>query len=120
MQTKLTVLVIDDDPPIRTLLAYAFASHGIAVIAAADGIEAIALLDRARPDAIIVDLQMPIMDGAAFMQALALRDEQPPVLLMSCLDARRSAQRLGASASVDKPFDPEAVVTQVEALIASV
>ena len=58
-----TVLVVDDNDDIRELHVHCFTQAGFTVEAAADGLEAVALARSLRPDAVVMDLQMPIMDG---------------------------------------------------------
>jgi CheY-like chemotaxis protein len=60
------ILLVDDDSEFRTVMALALETSGYAVIEAADGISALAVLRRERPDAILSDLHMPLMDGRTF------------------------------------------------------
>jgi CheY-like chemotaxis protein len=60
------VLVVDDDPDERTLVADLIESAGFSVVTASDGREALAILRRVQPELIVLDVCMPIMDGAEF------------------------------------------------------
>ena len=60
------ILLVDDDNEFRTVMALALESFGYAVIEAADGVDALDLLRRERPDVILSDLHMPLMDGRTF------------------------------------------------------
>ena len=60
------ILLVDDDKEFRTVMALALESYGYAVIEAADGVAALDVLRRERPDAILSDLHMPLMDGRTF------------------------------------------------------
>ncbi|MEO6725921.1 MAG: response regulator [Blastocatellia bacterium] len=61
-----TILLVDDDNEFRTVMALALESFGYVVIEAADGMAALNVLQRERPDAILSDLHMPLMDGRTF------------------------------------------------------
>jgi two-component system response regulator MprA len=63
------VLVIEDDPDIRAALAEALASEGYAVEVARDGVDGLAQARSVRPDLIVLDLTMPVMDGLEFLEA---------------------------------------------------
>jgi CheY-like chemotaxis protein len=73
----LRVLVVDDDAPVRELIAEALEHEGYAVATAADGLEALEWLDRARADAIVLDYAMPRCDGPAFAAAYRERPGAP-------------------------------------------
>lgn len=101
------VLLVEDDAPLRTLVAEALREDGYAVEEAADGREALDAMRRA-PDVVVLDLQMPHLDGPGFMRVL--RDQtrwgRVPVLVFSGAPrADAAAARLGAEALVRKPFD---------------
>src|SRR4051812_28222222 len=64
----LRVLVVEDDAPIASLISEALAHHGFEVIAVGDGAAALAALDAARPDAIVLDLMLPAIHGWAFIE----------------------------------------------------
>jgi CheY-like chemotaxis protein len=69
MSPTTTILLIDDDPDIRDVVVEALTGEGYRVQAAANGVEALALLrdPSPRPDLILLDLMMPVMDGGAFL-----------------------------------------------------
>ena len=68
VQTK-RVLVVEDDETLRTTVAEALEDEGYQVITATNGAEALRLVRAAEPDAIVLDLMMPVMDGRAFLEA---------------------------------------------------
>ena len=115
------VLVVEDDAPIRELVATALQSVGFEVLEAADGIAALELVERRRPAAIVLDLALPRMDGATFADELRRRQMRPgiPIVVLSAAPhARRQATAIGAEACLSKPFQvPELVraVAQVAA-----
>jgi two-component system response regulator MprA len=102
-----SVLVVDDDAPVREALADALEDEGYSVMLASNGEEALAKISSARPDLILLDVMMPSMDGWHFLSA-RLRDPdviEVPVLLMSAHpSAVRAAQRIGMVTAVAKPF----------------
>jgi DNA-binding response OmpR family regulator len=108
------VLVVDDDPAIRNLLALTLRSEGFDVSTAGNGELALYEMERGDFDAIILDLEMPIMDGRAFYRALRTRNRSTPVLILSANDSHRARAELGADDSMLKPFDPFEVVEHVQ------
>ncbi len=100
------VLVVDDDPDIRELLSSALGDEGFEVAPAANGEEALAVISTFRPDVIVLDLMMPVMDGWQFASELRARDQEIPLVLLSAArDLRLHAQRLAAADVIEKPFD---------------
>ena len=114
-----SLLVVDDDPGIRTFMSIALRMEGYAVDTAADGAEA---LDKARlshPDAIVLDLMMPVMDGRDFIKAWRSEpaDTQAPVLVMSAGDTRLASDEPGVQAFLAKPFDLETLLSKLDSLL---
>ena len=100
------VLVVDDDPDIRELLFTALEDDGFEVVPAANGQEALAIIATFRPDVIVLDLMMPVMDGWQFARELRARDEDIPIVLLSAArDLRTHAKALSAAEIIEKPFD---------------
>lgn len=104
------VLLVDDDELLRDLLQLRLEVEGWEVATAADGAAAIVTLESgARPDAIVLDLMMPVMDGLRFMRALTERVPNPPaVIVLSAVDKpemRRDLLAAGAREVVRKPFE---------------
>jgi diguanylate cyclase (GGDEF)-like protein/PAS domain S-box-containing protein len=101
-------LLVDDDPVMRLLGTKALQNAGLRVLAAASGEEAIALTDREKPDLVLLDVQMPGMDGFATCAALRARPilQHLPILMMTGLDDAESVARAyeaGATDFVGKP-----------------
>ena len=108
------VLVVEDDETIRTLVSVVLTSEGFLVETASDGLEALEVADRARPDEVLLDIQMPRCDGEAFAARLRERGERVPIVLMTAaLDADERCQRLKADRCVAKPFDIDELVATV-------
>ena len=114
-----TVLVVDDDPHIRALLVFAFEKAGMAVREAADGEEALAAVARAAPDLVVLDINMPRMDGLEVCRRLRATTDVP-VLFLSSRDEefdRVLGIELGADDYVIKPFSPREVVARANAIM---
>ncbi len=120
--SKLTVLVIDDDPVILELLRVNFEIEGFDVICAADGEEGLKRARTDRPDAVISDIMMPRRDG---LQLLADLKSDPltqdlPVILLSAKAQKSEVQQgleLGADDYITKPFDPLELIDRLHAVM---
>jgi DNA-binding response OmpR family regulator len=117
------VLVVDDDPDIRGLLAFTLEDEGHVVRVAADGEAALELLADQPPDCMVLDLMMPGLDGFGVLRARRQQGlaADTRVLILTCRTAERDYVRgweLGADEYVTKPFDPEAVLARVSELLA--
>jgi two-component system OmpR family response regulator len=113
------VLVADDDPHIRQLLVFALEKAGMAVREAADGEAALAEVARARPDLIVLDINMPRMDGLEVCRRLRAQGDLPILFLSSRDDEidRVLGIELGGDDYVVKPFSPREVVARVQAIL---
>src|SRR5438105_5744597 len=85
-----SILVVDDDPDILQTLALCLSTEGYRVLSAANGQEALEVLSRERPAAILLDLMMPVMDGWQFVAELEKRGQRNAPLLI--LSADRAVQ----------------------------
>lgn len=104
------VLIVEDDELLRECLHDALAAEGYRVSQAADGRAALTEFEANRPDLIVLDLMMPLMDGWAFRAAqrrLAGANKVPVVILSAAYDAPERLKALGAAAVLQKPFDLE-------------
>jgi len=115
------IVVVDDDPTIRLLLRAILVDEGYEVRTAADGDAALRLIDAEveagrKPDTIVLDLEMPVMDGKDCYRALRARGVTTPVLLLSAHGAHRAQLELGADAAMDKPFEPLELVRRIAQL----
>lgn len=114
-----TVLVVDDDPHIRDLLAFALRKAGLAVREAADGEAALADLDAHPSDLVVLDINMPRLDGLETCRRIRARSDLPVLFLSSRDDEidRILGIELGADDYVVKPFSPREVVARVAAIL---
>ena len=113
------ILIADDDPHIRQLLAFALEKAGFEVIEAEDGEAALAQAQAAAPDLLVLDLNMPRLSGLDVCRQLRAKGELP-ILILSSRDEeidRVLGIELGADDYVVKPFSPREVVARVTALL---
>jgi CheY-like chemotaxis protein len=94
------VLVVDDHAGFRRLARRVLERSGFRVAEAADGAEALTQAARLRPDAVLLDIQLPDVDGFAVARSLAETDRPPPVVLTSTREAADYGDRIGASSAV--------------------
>jgi DNA-binding response OmpR family regulator len=105
--TTARVLVIDDEPHMRDMLEMGLAQHGFEVRSTEDGRTALVLLESWRPDAIVLDLVMPKIDGMALLPLLRRASEAPVLMLSARKEVvdKIAALTAGADDYLGKPFD---------------
>ena len=113
------ILIVDDEPDIRDLIAYGLGRSGWAVETASSGATALARLCGSRPSGIILDLVLPDIHGLGILEiARQLWVEDPvPVIVISCLqtsEMQTEAEAEGADAFLPKPFVLEDLIATVE------
>ncbi|MEY4238609.1 MAG: hypothetical protein RL339_1210 [Pseudomonadota bacterium] len=113
------VLIVDDDAHIREVLVFAFAKAGIATTQAGDGEEALDLIAQGPPDLVVLDINMPRMDGLEVCRRLRATGDLPILFLSSRDDEldRVLGIELGADDYVVKPFSPREVVARAQAIL---
>jgi CheY-like chemotaxis protein len=111
------VLVVDDDESVVKLLKATLCDDGLQVETASNGAAALELIEEHEPDAIVLDLEMPVMDGVSFYRAMRARGLHIPVLVLSAYGASHARRQLGAEASLAKPFDPDVLMEQMRGLL---
>ncbi|MGH6881333.1 response regulator [Hypericibacter sp.] len=112
---RATVLVIDDEPPIRRLLRTTLTAQDYRVIEAADGREGMSLLRHEKPDILLVDLGLPDIDGLELIRMIRAESPVPIVVLSSRDDEKGKVEALdlGADDYVTKPFGMEELVARL-------
>ncbi|HMC11332.1 MAG TPA: response regulator, partial [Pirellulaceae bacterium] len=111
------VLVVDDNARARQSMVDVLAAAGHEVVSSASAIEALKFVEKSAFDVIITDLQMPGMDGLAFIRTLAERKVETQIVMVTAFASVTSAveaMRFGAFDYIEKPFDVE----QLESLVA--
>ncbi len=113
------ILLVDDDPHIREVLAFALAKAGYAVAEAAEGAAALAEIAAQAPDLVVLDINMPRLDGLEVCRRLRAAGDLPILFLSSRDDEidRIIGIELGADDYVVKPFSPREVVARIGAIL---
>jgi twitching motility two-component system response regulator PilH len=116
-----SILVVDDNAADRTRLEHLLSDAGYQVSSAATGAQALEAVKRHKPDAILMDVNMPEMDGYAATRALRgdAQTRDIPVVLVTAKNQKADrawGQMLGAKGYVTKPYSDDEVLNQVRAL----
>ncbi|MBD0292596.1 MAG: response regulator transcription factor [Jiangellaceae bacterium] len=114
------VLVVDDDPAVRESLRRSLAFNGYDVVLAADGEEALRAVSASRPDAVVLDVMMPRLDGLAACRALRAAGDDVPILMLTARDEvadRVAGLDAGADDYLPKPFALEELLARLRALL---
>jgi len=114
-----TILLIEDNEQNRYLATFLLEKHGYRVVSARDGPSGIEMARTVRPDLILLDIQLPLMDGYAVASALreieSLRDIPiTAVTSYAMVGDREKALAAGCTGYIEKPIDPETFVAEVE------
>jgi len=119
MSRQARVLVADDEPLIRALVTIAFEDAGYDVETAADGAEALAKACQRPPQAIVLDLMMPVMDGWDFLDAWRGQpaSRTVPIVALSAGCRREGRPPPAVRALLTKPFDLDRLVATVTSLV---
>ncbi|MDT8898875.1 MAG: response regulator transcription factor [Thermanaerothrix sp.] len=112
------ILVVDDEPQIVRVIRVYLERAGFQVIPAANGEEALSLFRRERPDFVILDLNLPGMDGLDVARAIRRESNVPILMLTARVEEvdRITGLELGADDYVTKPFSPREIVARVRAI----
>jgi two-component system response regulator MprA len=114
------ILVVDDDRAVREALERALSLEGFDVELAADGAEALAAVERRQPDAIVLDVLMPGVDGLEVCRLLRKAQSRVPILMLTVRDDlsdRVEGLDAGADDYLGKPFELEELLARVRALL---
>lgn len=119
-----TVLIVDDNDVNRFLAVHVLEKRGFAVLQAADGIEALRIVDAQKPDVIVLDIQMPGMSGldviARIRSAESPEVSRVPIIAATALamaDDRERCLTQGANSFLSRPFSMKELVDQIRMLI---
>ncbi len=105
------ILIVDDDSATRDIERQILADNGFRVVEARDGSEALRAIDVEPPALIILDVQMPGVDGPTFARELRTRLRRVPLVILTGVpDPKREADRCNAEAFLRKPFDADELV----------
>lgn len=117
---KPRILLVEDDGVLRDVLADFLTTAGYEVVQAADGVEALATLERASVDGIVTDLWMPNLDGVRLIQSVRERNPALPIVLMTAFpeDFLATPQPGGPNdRCVRKPFEAQDILDAVSSIV---
>lgn len=112
------ILIVEDDPIIRSTVDYALRRAGFETRSSGDGREALAMALASPPDVILLDLMLPGMDGFSFAEEIRKSDEAVAIIMVTALDQERDKVRgldAGADDYITKPFSIEELLARVRA-----
>ncbi|HVH41036.1 MAG TPA: response regulator [Labilithrix sp.] len=115
-RSKGLILVADDDPELVAIINEALSLRGYRVATAKHGREALERVERERPQLILLDMTMPVMDGWTFARALRERHGRgiPIVVMTAVKDSQLRSDEVGAEAELGKPFELQELYDVVE------
>lgn len=114
------ILLVDDDPELRQLLATYLGRHGFDTLLLADTRQLDGYLERFQPHLVVLDLMLPGEDGLAACRRLRARGETRPIIMLTARDEpadRVLGLGMGADDYLGKPFDPRELVARIEAVL---
>ena len=120
MTQRTTILVVDDDPNVLLGIRVALETDGHRVVTAPDGRRALAAVVEHDPDAVVLDLAMPFLDGLGVCRALRAAGDAVPVMMLTAHhrpDERVDGLDAGADDYLGKPFDVDELRARVRALV---
>lgn len=117
-----TILIVDDEPAILDLVRFTLEDAEVRVVEASDGVEALALARRVRPDLILLDVHMPRLDGLEACRQIRREPAlaRTPIVMLTAAGQeadRARGREAGADEYLTKPFSPLALLALVEALV---
>jgi two-component system OmpR family response regulator len=113
-------MIVDDEPGVRALLRDTLSIAGFEVIEASDGMSALTLLRTNKPALMVIDINMPLMDGFELVERLRTTDDFTPVLMLTAREDKSDIARglkIGADDYVIKPFGTEELVLRIKAIL---
>jgi two-component system, OmpR family, KDP operon response regulator KdpE len=117
--TAATILVVDDEPQIRRVMRATLTAHGYAIVEARDGQEALEKMRSERPDLVILDVNMPVMDGLETCRAIR-GGSNVPVIMLTVRSAEKDKVRAldaGADDYIVKPFGIQELLARIRAAL---
>lgn len=113
-------MIIDDEPGVRALLNDTLRIAGFETVEASDGMSALTLLRTLKPDLMVIDINMPLMDGFELVERLRSNNDLTPVLMLTAREDKADIARglkIGADDYVIKPFGIEELVLRIKAIL---
>jgi DNA-binding response OmpR family regulator len=112
-----SILIVDDDKALLRLMALILSTEALPVQVASCAEDALRSLDESPPDLIVLDMNMPEIDGRAFHNLARAHGYEGPVIVCSAYGAGVAQQEIGADGALPKPFDPELLVGMIRRLL---
>jgi len=114
------ILVVDDEPDILLLHRLNLEAAGHEVLLAADGMKALERIDIDRPDCVVLDVMMPVLDGFGMLERKRETGDATPVIMLSAKSEQADLDRalsLGAVEFVSKPFDLDRLMVLISRIL---
>jgi two-component system OmpR family response regulator len=118
--SRAKILVIDDDPDVLLLLRHTLESEGFRATLAGEGETALRRIEAERPDVVLLDVMMPVMDGWAVLERISAMARPPLVIIVSAKVGEQDRVRaltLGAVEYITKPFNPALLVRAIREVL---
>lgn len=118
---KKTIIICDDNDPYVAVMSQVLKKNGYDVLTASDGGEGLELVRSAHPDLLLLDLEMPGVDGMGVLRGLSDIADKPYTVVISAQEAparKEAALAAGAREFWTKPFNPAALIKRIQSLIA--
>jgi len=122
VRSRPLVLIVEDEPDILMLLRVVIEMNGYDAALAADGSTALERLDAEKPDLVLLDLMLPVMDGWTVLAEMRSRPNPPPVIICSAARSARDvelAEERGAEAVLLKPLDMDQLLETMSRSLAA-
>jgi two-component system OmpR family response regulator len=113
------ILAVDDEPGVLRLISLILNLEGFEPTCVTRGQDALEVMRQRHVDLLILDLEMPEMDGRTLYRRVSQAGYRGPVLVLSAFEPNRAKQELGAEASLEKPFEPEDLVSRISGLLST-
>jgi two-component system OmpR family response regulator len=114
------IMIVDDEPGVRELLRDTLHIAGFETIEANDGMSALTLLRTSKPALMVIDINMPLMDGFELVERLRANNDLTPVLMLTAREDKTDIARglkIGADDYVIKPFGIEELILRIKAIL---
>ncbi|MFN8105591.1 MAG: response regulator [Acidimicrobiia bacterium] len=114
------ILIVDDEPDILLMLRVNLEAEGYSTLLASDGETALRRIAEERPDVVLLDVMMPVVDGWGVLERLGTMNPRPRVILLTAKSSDRDlgkARELGADEYVTKPFDPDLLLRKIDSMV---
>ena len=113
------ILIVDDDSSVRLMLARVLGNEGYGVLTAANGVDALGLAETLSVDLVLLDLNMPEVNGWKVLEAFDAKNIAPPVIIITALPNQQEAARgAGVAMILEKPLDFPSLIQAVSKVLA--